>query len=69
MSVFAQLLGAALAQSPPVAPPGYVAVPELSDEFNEGGLDMSKWTDIPKVCVVCCVCVCVCVCVSQWCVG
>lgn len=62
MSVFTQLLGAALAQSPPVAPPGYMAVPELSDEFNEGGLDMSKWTDIPKVCVVC---VCV---FSQWCV-
>ena len=35
--------------SPPVAPAGYVAVPELSDEFDGDSLDTNKWTDQPKV--------------------
>lgn len=40
----------ALTQNPPpVAPAGYVAVPELSDEFDGDALDTNKWTDQPKV--------------------
>jgi beta-glucanase (GH16 family) len=37
-----QTLTQASAAAPP-APPGYAAIPELSDEFESGALDASKW--------------------------
>jgi hypothetical protein len=35
--------------SAPPALPGYVGIPELSDEFNGPALDTSKWSADPRV--------------------
>ena len=38
-----------LAPGAPPAPPGYVAIPELSDEFDGDSLDATKWSTDPHV--------------------
>ena len=37
------------AGAPPAPPPGYVAIPELSDEFDGDSLDATKWSTDPHV--------------------